>query len=254
MSNNIICVKWGVYYTCEDVNKLYKMVKKNLTVPFNFYCITEISKDLDPEIIAKPIIPFSKKMEPTTFIFVKEAGLCDDNLADLNGERVLFFDLDMIITDNIDCLFDYTKNDDEFYIIKDWNTKSGTTGQASCYSWVVGKLGFVKKDYEDNQLEVYAKYGSAAQEYLSDMVRERFGKINFWPEIWFKSFKFHCLPIPIVRKFKNSKLPKGCKVLAFHGEPKIDSAMKGIWPSRSKYKKFFYKHLKPTTWLKKYFE
>ena len=37
---------------------------------------------------------------------------------------------------------------DDFVIIKDWNSKGNRVGQATCYSWQVGTLGFIKKDFE----------------------------------------------------------------------------------------------------------
>ena len=35
---NILCVHWGNKYNGTYVNRLYRMVSKNLTLPFNFYC------------------------------------------------------------------------------------------------------------------------------------------------------------------------------------------------------------------------
>ncbi len=35
---NIICMKWGDKYGAEYVNKLYAMVKRNITIPFQFVC------------------------------------------------------------------------------------------------------------------------------------------------------------------------------------------------------------------------
>ena len=33
-TNYIICMKWGTKYGAEYVNRLYNMVKRNLTLPF----------------------------------------------------------------------------------------------------------------------------------------------------------------------------------------------------------------------------
>ena len=51
---NIICVKWGTKYTSIHVNRLYHMLKKNLTMPFNFYCYTDNPEDLSCNIIYMP--------------------------------------------------------------------------------------------------------------------------------------------------------------------------------------------------------
>ena len=79
-------------------------------------------------------------------------------------------------------MFAYPKSC-EFYIINDWNTEGNHVGQASCYSFVVGTLGFIKEAFELNYTEVVETYGTASQEYLSAMVIDQYGKLNFWPGI-----------------------------------------------------------------------
>lgn len=255
---NVICIKWGELYDASFVNKLNSMVKRNTSYEIDFYCFTENSKDFDDDIIVKPL-PILNTIEGYDHIFSyrKEAALCDDNLADLNGQRVFFLDLDMVAISNLDDLFNYPK-DDKFYIINDWHTNGNHVGQASCYSWVVGTLGYIKKDYEDNPKAVLDEFGSAAQEYLSSKVIEKFSKLNFWPEDWFCSFKFHCMPKFILfRYFFEPKIPenmKGLKFIAFHGTPNPNEAIEGRWEQKdgkSKWKKI-YKVCKPTKWIEDY--
>jgi hypothetical protein len=51
MANNyVVCLKYGNKYSAEYVNKLYSMVKRNLTIPFEFVCFTENSEGIDSEI------------------------------------------------------------------------------------------------------------------------------------------------------------------------------------------------------------
>ena len=38
--NNVICVYTGTKYNITHVNTLYNMVERNLSQPFNFYCLT----------------------------------------------------------------------------------------------------------------------------------------------------------------------------------------------------------------------
>ena len=141
---NVICIKWGSGYTADYVNRLYNMVDRNSSISFNFYCFTDNGQGLIDEVIVKPIPPLDVKSEDNRYAYRKEAGLCDDDLGGLRDQRVLYFDLDIIIVDNIDCFFTFPKGN-EFLIINDWNTKGNHVGQASCYSWVVGHLGFVKE-------------------------------------------------------------------------------------------------------------
>ena len=248
---NVVCIKWGTDYSGDDVNKLYNNVLNNTNYDIDFYCFTDDINGLNNKIIVKPIPELKNVYNIGCQIYIKEVGLCDNNLGGLNGQRVLYFDLDTVIVDNIDCFFDLPKNE-EFYIIKDWNHIIKEVGQASCYSWVVGTLGFIKDYFEINYKSIYKKFGSASQEYLSGKVIEKYGKLNFWPEDWCKSFKVHCIPnpfLPFSRKFTMAKIPSGSKIICFHGVPKAKDAKNGIWPEKNPIKKFFYKHLKPVEWI-----
>lgn len=256
-SYNVICIKWGDLYSAEYVNKLYSMVSRNTSFRINFYCFTEDTKGLDSNIITKDL-PILNTIEEykTKYAYRKEAALCDDNLAELKGERLFFFDLDVVIISNLDEFFSYPK-EKKFYIINDWNTKGNHVGQATCYSWVVGELGFIKEYYENNPKEVVDRFFTASQEYLSSKVIEKFEKLNFWPNNWFCSFRFHCMPkFGPLRHFIMPQIPKnfkGLKVVNFHGDPKPEEAVKGVWNiKKGQAWKKIYKVCKPTSWIEDY--
>jgi hypothetical protein len=253
---HVICIKWGSgSYTADDVNRLYRMVRRNITRhTLRFYCFTEIADGLDEAIIVEPLPVLNVAPEDNKYAYRKEAGLCDDDLGGLRGRRVLFFDLDVVITGSLDEMIDYPRGDD-FVIVNDWNTRGNRVGQASCYSWKVGTLGFVKAYFERHPREVLKKFGTASQEYLSVKVIEKCGKLDFWPKPWCRSFKVHALPVWFLRRFVLARLPEGAKVLCFHGRPKIDDAIAGRWapPGREPLiKRIFYKTIKPCNWLEHY--
>lgn len=252
---NVICIKWGTAYSGEYVNRLYNMVLRYTTKSVRFYCFTDSSDGLNPEIIVKPLPVLQVKPEENKYVYRKEVGLCDDNLGGLNGQRVLYFDLDVVIVDNIDCFFDYPQNKD-FVIIEDWRSKGGRVGQASCYSWIVGELGFVKKYFEAHPTDVVDQYFTASQAYLSAQVIEHFGQLKFWPAPWCRSFRFHCLPKGILRLFLKAKIPPEAKVLVFHGSPNPHEAIQGVWSTVFKVPlwKRWYKSVKPTRWIEDYWK
>lgn len=260
---NVICIKWGNGYSASDVNKLYDQIKRNTKYNIDFYCFTDDPLDLDNKIINKPLPKLGVEITGKMMGYLKEAGLCDDNLGGLAGQRVYFFDLDSLIVGNLDDFFEYPK-DDGFYIINDWAHRHGKfknkVGQASCYSFVVGTLGYIKEYFEQNSLLMWEKYYTASQEYLSAKVIEKYGKLNFWPDNWFKSFRFHCLPFPLFRHFIAPKFPKvkSLKMIAFHGVTGIEEALAGKWcfdKSNKKYPrglKKIYKYVLPTKWIEEY--
>ena len=254
---NVICIKWGTAYGPEYVNNLYSMIKRNTSYKINFYCFTDEGKGLDTNIYVKPLPQLNTIEEyKTKYAYRKEAGLCDDTLGDLSNQRVFFFDLDVVIISNLDEFFDYP-NDDKFYIINDWNTDGNHVGQASCYSWVVGTLGYVKEYFEKNPKEVVDKFFTASQEYLSSKIIEKQGELKFWPDNWFCSFRFHCLhKIGPFRHFFEPRIPtdrKNLKVIVFHGDPNPKEASQGIWELKKGQEwKRLYKVCKPTSWVNKY--
>ncbi len=250
---NVICIKWGNAYSARDVNVLFNMVSRNIVNHvLKFYCFTDDAVGLNERIIVRDLPRMNMRKEDCRYAYQKEAGLCDDDLGGLKGQRVLFFDLDVVVTGNIDCFFEFAQ-DDDFVIINDWNTKGNHVGQASCYSWRVGTLGFIKEYFEINHKTIIDKYGTASQEYLSSKVIEKKGSLKFWPEEWCRSYKVHALPIWFMRPFVEPRLPKGAKVLAFHGRPKIEDAIKGVWsPHGVPLFKRLYKTIKPAPWISKY--
>lgn len=252
---NVICIKWGTIYSADYVNKLFSMVTRNSTFNLNFYCFTDDVDGLDSRIICKPLPRLAVSPEDDKYAYKKEAGLCDDDLGGLRGQRVLYFDLDVVLVANIDDFFTYPEGED-FVIVNDWNTRGNSVGQASCYSWVVGTLGVIKKYFEEHPKEVVAEYFTASQEYLSAQVIKHKGEMKFWPEQWCRSFRFHCMPIGILRSFITPRIPAGTRVVVFHGRPNPHEAREGKWSNDFSvpFYKRWYKTLRPTTWIDDYWK
>ncbi len=255
---HIITILWGKAYAQEDVNRLYSMIKRNTSLPIAFHLFSdELLPELHPDILRHPEPRMNIAPEHNRYAYRKEAGLCDDTLGGLAGQRVFFFDLDVLIMDNLNELFSYPTGD-KFYIINDWHTRGNHVGQATCYSFVVGTLGFVRETFAADPKPIIQKFGTASQEYLSSKVIERYGSLNFWPEEWFQSFRFHCLPFGPLRHLLTPHKPKkGTKVLAFHGRPNIQDALVGRWSEPGCLKepkgwKKLYKVCEPTPWIKDY--
>lgn len=251
---DVICIKWGTKYDAADVNRLRAMVAAHLhRHKLRFHCFTDDPRGLDPEIRVHPLPPLHLS-DPADLKhgYRKEAGLCADDLGGLTGRRVLFLDLDVVITGPLDDLIAYPRGD-EVVMIDDWNSPSRPIGQASCYSWRVGTLGAIKRDFEARPREIVARYGTNCQAWLSGQVRARGHTLRFWPAAWCRSFKVHALPHWTLRRWVEPRLPRDCRVLAFHGEPKMADALAGRWSSAGvPWFKRIYKTLRPTPWLADY--
>ena len=253
---HLVTIKWGNKYPASDVNKLYASAKRHIHAhDLQFHCFTEDATGLHPQIHVHPLPQIAVPPEALKYVYRKEVGLCDDALGGLTGQRVLFLDLDVLITGDLDDMLRFPQGD-AFVIINDWNTKDNSVGQASCYSWVVGTLGFVKSHFEADPHAVIDRYFTASQAYLSAQVIERYGALQFWPQAWCRSFKKHALPPWYLRLFVMPRLPEHTKILAFHGDPKIADALRGVWQEakRIPWYKRCYKTLRPSTWIAEYWQ
>ncbi|MEE4254748.1 MAG: hypothetical protein V2I50_11975 [Desulfuromusa sp.] len=255
---HVVTTQWGQAYNEKDVNNLFSMIRRNTTLPLCCHLFSsENLPGLDPEIQQHPDVHLNMPDEHRKKNYRKTVGLCDDNLAGLTGKRIFVFDLDVLFMDNLDELFRYPK-DDRFYIINDWNTRGDHVGQGSCYSLVVGTVGFVKDRFEADAAVWIDRYGSATQQYLSHVLIEKYGTLTFWPEEWFQSFRYHCLPWGPLRHFMTPHKPKpGTKMVAFHGCPGLRDAIQGQWSDPHSNKtakgwKKLYKSCKPTPWVEEY--
>ena len=93
---HVICLKWGDKYSAEYVNKLFNSVKRNTSVPFSFTCFTEDHSGIDSDIRIEPL-PHS-----TIQSWWNKLYLFSDAMPFNYGDRILFIDLDTVITGNID--------------------------------------------------------------------------------------------------------------------------------------------------------
>lgn len=231
--NNVICIKWGTKYGPDYVNRLYGMVRRNLSAPFRFVCLTDDTRGLAPGIETLPIpevdIPQHHQVSPW-----RKLALFSTALGDLSG-KALFLDLDILVVGRLDDFFTYA---DRFTIIENWTQRGQGIGNSSVYCFEIGKHADVLDDYLAHTDEVHARY-SNEQIYLS----KKIGDIAFWPEAWCKSFKFHAIPRGVMRYLRAPALPEDCRILVFHGHPNPDEAIVGDY--RGKLRKYY----KPAPWI-----
>jgi len=248
---NVICIKWGSYYSADYVNNLYRAVVRNFKRhEVRFFCFTEHPEGIDPQVVIKPL----PELKGAKFAYLKEAGLCDDHLGGLEGQRVIYFDLDSVICGELDRLLDFMTGDQP-YITRDYGRNSDSVGGSNIYSWVVGSLGYIKNYYEENSGQVVNQFGTASQEYLSAKIIEKHGSLSFYPNEWHISFKKHCLRKWPMNFLKEARRPgEGVFLVNFHGDPKIHDAVSGSWSTRRKFPlyKRIYKYTKPVSWIKDY--
>ena len=239
---NVVCLKWGQLYGPDYVNKLYRGVARNLTIPFRFVCFTDDADGVETPVECMPLPPIELPAGYENSAFRKIA-LFAPEVADLSGPT-LFMDLDVVIVDTIDCFFELQG---PFYIIHNWIERRKTIfrprpriGNSSVFRFTIGEQAHVLEDFHARPLEAIHGYPTE-QAYMSDTV----SSLDFWPETWCRSFKKHCTPLVPLNSFVAPHLPEGAKIIVFHGRPNPDQAAGGF---RSGWRK----RTLPATWIDQY--
>lgn len=247
---NVVCLKWGTKFGPEYVNNLYYMVQRNLTIPFRFICITEISTGLHKSI---DILPLPNFKEPPAKYLKKcsawrKIALLDREYHDIKG-KIMMLDLDVVIIDNIDCFFTYT---DKFAMPENWSQPNRMVGQASVLCFDFGKYPQLLDKWTNDPASVYKNY-ETEQVYIPQALGTE--DSEWFPVEWVRSFKAHCMPGGILNSFvtpQKDKIPKGAKIIAFHGNPNPPEAIVGEWGAPVPWYKKWYKTVKPTKWIAEY--
>lgn len=216
---HIICVKWGPKYIPEYVNILKNMCKRNSTVEYQFHCITDDARGLDPDI---NILTFPdnhvaiKTWWSKLYMFSAELPL---------SGTVLYFDLDVVIFRNIDNLWDH--NPGKFMIIQDFNrcrVKDWPVSNSSVMRFEAGTLRYLWDIYMQNPQQTQSR-NHGDQDFITAKAKD---DINWWPWSWIQSYKWEMVGKRDTKIVKGAKhvfqnpptIPDDCNVAVFHGDPK----------------------------------
>lgn len=215
--NYIVCLKWGDKYSPEYVNKLSSMVDRHTSVDFEFVCFTENSYGIDKNIRIEPL-PKIK----TQGWWYKPMFL--GNELPLQKGTLLFLDLDVVVFDNIDKLFNYEP--DKFCIIRDFNRslrQSWDRMNSSVFKLPIGKYNNLWQDFKQ-QTNKYTGSNRGDQDMMYKHIKDHV----FWPDDWIQSYKWEMRDrnqLQLLNGKRNFKLPgdpkinKDTCIAVFHGEP-----------------------------------
>ena len=239
----IICMKWGKRYSSIFVNRLYKSINKHTKRPTELICFTDNKFGIDDNVICKPLpkinIPYNLSWTPW-----RKLSVWQNKLSDLKGD-ILFLDLDLVITGNLDRFFDYKPG--YYCVIENWTQPEQNIGNTSCFKLPISKYKHIFENFQKNPNLIFKKY-KIEQTYISREIETQY----FWPKEWCQSFKHNLLPKWPMRIWVPAKLPKDTSIVAFTGKPDPDDVLIGKWPVPNlKFYKKIYKQLKTPLWVEK---
>jgi hypothetical protein len=191
------------------------MVNRNLSTPFDFVCITENNLGFNREIrtIDLNVTEGIKGWWYKPFIFNRDLDLC---------ETVLFLDLDLIIFNSIDKLFDYKLNN--FCAIKGFSQENKNGINSSCFRFERSQYYHLYDTYINDYENIIQKY-KGDQDWIGDQVTA-----TYWSKEWIRSFKLDILKYPGYMPKRNPKTFKykinaepifhaDTSIAVFHGRP-----------------------------------
>lgn len=242
----VLCMKWGSLYAAEYVNVLYSACRKHITGNFRFVCLTNELDGIRPEVEVHGIPDIGLDEWHYYNGAWPKIGVFLSDLYGLKG-RALFIDLDTVLLGNIDALFDQAgplvavDNDP-------WKDKSGRPQtMSSVFAFELGSLGHVVDRLLVDRDNLVKRY-TIEQAYLHSAV----DGIQYWPQDWLVSFKYHLRRPLIIDRFLGPKRPGPmAKILVFHGRPRpIDLAR----PFRGNWDRFPHSGSGVVDWMREYWD
>ncbi len=141
----------------------------------------------------------------------------------------LYFDLDLVVTGNLDDLFTYPGR---FCMMQIWRPQrySKKTGNSSVVRLFVGEESYIFDRFTSQPHKYWAEKYPGDQIFVSDTAKE----ITFYPPEWCVSFKDTLPRNAVLRFLSQPRLPQGAKIVVFFGVNTPPAAIRGaIDPSKS---------------------
>jgi len=195
-SVTICCIKWGDKYGPEYVNRLFNMVQRNVHLAaYDFVCFTEDRTGIDPHI---RIVPLLCDLEG----WWQKIALFKNHLDGIYTDKILFMDLDVVITGSLDPLLEY---DADFAICRDWPEEIRPDDERYNSSLFLLKIGSRTEVWKDFRRGIETPAGD--QEWIYRAAPDA----KLFPYEWTPSYKLRAL---------EKDFPPEARLVIFHGDPK----------------------------------
>lgn len=214
----VLCVRFGNRYGRDYVERLRNMISRNLTIPYEFVCLT------DDHNLISGVRSIVQKPGGYAKLWWHKVHMFDPQL-DISG-RILYMDLDVVVHANLDRIVLSCGKD--FYGIKDFNRKfhpGWNSLNSSVMSWVHGTQTDIWSEFTRDKMAAQRLHGD--QDWIWKIAKNR---IKFFPTEWIQSYKWEIRSRDELvdrtgrRGFKTVRddvIPhKDCSIAVFHGDPK----------------------------------
>lgn len=192
----VICVmKSGGDYDADDVYNLKRMVTKQLKIPHQFICYSDVP-ELADRTLDNNLPGWWSKLE----IF-REKGPC------------LFFDLDTAILGNIEDLANHAIKSDGFMILDEWlDSWRKVTWNSSIMGWR-GDFSWILDEIDEDGLSMRTD-----QHYISMKLKERDIDVTMANDV-----------LDGIDSYKVTKYKPETSICCFHGKPRPRQVGRPFW-------------------------
>ena len=229
------CVIHGTAYDWIYVERLYNMLKANSVPDIRLHVFTEPSRTVPAPYVKHELTEWPGIAGPRKSWWYKMQMF--DPAHDLG--RVLYFDLDTVITKNIDWIWQL--DEQYFWAIKDfkylWRT-TWTGINSSVMIWDAQKFAWIWDDFNSKNINATVKLFHGDQDYLNTVLDDKTRRF-IDPEM-IKSWRWQCKDGGMDMRTRQYQSPNAgtvvdpaTAVIIFHGRPKphevVDPVIAQYW-------------------------
>jgi len=229
------CVIHGNKYDWCYVERLYNMVKRHSTHPIRFHVFTEPDRSVPDPMIKHVLNDWPGIAGPRKSWWYKMQMFEPGRISG----RLLYFDLDTVIVDNIDWMQGLDAR--YFWSIRDFRhlwRPSWRGMNSSVMLWDTTRFAWIWREFQQNDVKTQARLFHGDQDFLNSVLTEK--DLKFMDESLIKSWRWQIKDGGMDMKTRiyrrpdaGSVLPPGVNILIFHGSPKPhevnDSVIKKLW-------------------------
>ncbi len=198
-----VCIIFGTKYNNEYVNRLFRGIQRNTSKEFLFTCFTSLTARWLESDIRWRGLPLQRND------WFAKIGLYNKELYKPE-DQIFYFDLDTVITGNLDEIFEYSG---DFIILRDFYRINGYG--SGLMSWRPHAVHHMYQNYQ----------GTKCAQGDQGWVEEQYPGADIWQEVYPEkviSYKVHIVnkgkqPNPKFTKY-NGTLDTA-SIVCFHGRP-----------------------------------
>lgn len=234
---DVACLIHGDAYDWQYVENLRHMIQKNTVYRVNFHVLTEAHRAVPDSMIKHNLVEWPGISGPKKSWWYKMQLFAPGQFS----SPTTYFDLDMVVIDKIDWLFEY--NSDYFWTLLDFKYlwKSSWRGiNSSIMRWNPNNTAYIWDEFDAQDINKLIKTYHGDQDYLSQIINK--AELRYIDKSLVHSWRWQIFDGGLdirTRKYQRpgagAVLHPTTKLIVFHGQPKphdvTDPAIRHHWNS-----------------------